>query len=55
MSYTTEYYMWCKDNSWENSIRGWYTHQMAGKVRHVGDFIKGEFEKIEVNRFCWTI
>lgn len=28
---------------------------MAGKVRLVGVFIKGEFEKIEVNRLCWTI
>lgn len=44
MSYTIEYYIWCKDNSWENSIR------VADKVRLVGIFIKGEFEKIEVTR-----
>lgn len=28
---------------------------MAGKVRHVGGLIKGEFEKIELTRICWTI
>lgn len=44
MSYTIEYYIWCKDNSWENIIR------VADKVRLVGIFIKGEFEKIEVTR-----
>jgi len=28
---------------------------MADNMRLVGVFLKGEFEKIEVNRLCWTI